>query len=158
MEIRCPSRLLSPDAPPAGPEPISLDHWSCYLGDQAIVREAQCSHPDPGTGPLDCLFVLEEVQRQVLQWGHSSRFSRHHRAQWKLHFVHQHFWCTSQSKDVSEFCGGFFVFGICLLFHQHSNYQWLPALSISILLLMGLQAGDRFSQKGVSVKKWLSSD
>lgn len=64
---------------------FSPDHWCHYLGPE----------PDLGTGPSNQLFVLEEVQSQVLQWGHSSRLTCHPRAQQTLQFLHQHFWWPS---------------------------------------------------------------
>ena len=46
-------------------------------GIERTVRDAQAIQPDPGTGPVNCLFVPSIVRSQVLQWGHVSRFACH---------------------------------------------------------------------------------
>ena len=64
------SRLYSPDSFPVDPEPMVLNPQLIRAATwkiETIVQETQGIHPDPGTGPPYSLFVLEEVQSQLLQ-------------------------------------------------------------------------------------------
>lgn len=44
---------------------------------ESIVKAAQQTQPDPGTGPLKYLFVPDSVGTQVHQWTHESWFACH---------------------------------------------------------------------------------
>lgn len=85
------SFLHSDDTLPTDPEPImpfpqiiGATTWEI----ETIIQTAQSTHPDPGTGPPNHLFVLEEFRSQVLKWGHSSKLSCHPGAQRTLQFLH----------------------------------------------------------------------
>lgn len=106
LSFRPDSRNGKPNAFPADPDPIVPSSWiigAVTWEIETTVLEVQCSQPDNGTGPPNRLFMPEEVHSQVLQWGHSSRFTCHPGAQLVLQFLWQHFWWPSQSRDMSEF-------------------------------------------------------
>ncbi len=100
------SRLHSP-ATSSG-EPETIIPATCIVGAaswdiEAVVKEAQKTQPDPGTGPPNRLFVPEAIRSQVLQWGHSSKLTCHPGASRTILFLHQHFWWPSMVKDTREF-------------------------------------------------------
>lgn len=74
------SRLLSTVEEEADPEPvlpaacnISAVSWEI----ETLIREAQETELDPGTGPPGRLFVPAAVLSQVIQCAHTARFSCH---------------------------------------------------------------------------------
>lgn len=68
-----------------------------------IVKEAQRLHPDPGSGPPNCLFVPDPVRSQVLQWAHTSRFANHPGTNRNLSLLKRYFWWPTMEKDNREF-------------------------------------------------------
>uniref|UniRef100_A0A8C6SY85 Gypsy retrotransposon integrase-like protein 1 n=1 Tax=Neogobius melanostomus TaxID=47308 RepID=A0A8C6SY85_9GOBI len=81
---------------------------TCVLGFitweiKSVVREAQRTEPDPGNGPPDRLFVPKSVRSQVIEWGHTSRFSCHPGIGRTISLLRRHFWWPTLEKDVREY-------------------------------------------------------
>lgn len=75
------SLQIIPEEPPSSPTTICLP-VQCVLGQvrwdiEYRIQEVLRSQPDPGTGPLDRLFVPDSVQSLVLHWGHASQIACH---------------------------------------------------------------------------------
>lgn len=54
--------------------------------------QVQAQEPDPGNGPVICLFVPVSVHFQVLQWTYVSRFSCHPGVRHTISLLKRHFW------------------------------------------------------------------
>ena len=72
-------------------------------GVESAVRMAQRTHPDPGGGPRNRLFVPPSVRGRVLLWGHSSRLACHPGATRTAEFVRRRFWWPTLDTDTREF-------------------------------------------------------
>ena len=100
------SRIHSPSAEQESPDLILPP--SCFLGAatwdiETVVREAQASQPDPGTGPPNRRFVPNSVRSQVLQWAHSSKLTCHPGFQRTLQFLRDGFWWPGMVGDTCQF-------------------------------------------------------
>ena len=100
------SRQSVPEKSCSEPETI-LPH-SCVVAAatweiETCIREAQRSHPDPGNGPPNCLFVPDSARSQVLQWGHSSKLTCHPGFHRTLSFIKRRFWWPSMTCDTRAF-------------------------------------------------------
>lgn len=52
----------------------------CIIGSltweiESLIRDAKREEPDPGTDPLNWLYVPSAVRSKVIQWAHSGKFS-----------------------------------------------------------------------------------
>lgn len=70
---------------------------------ESLIRAAQDTEPDPGTGPPGKLFVPQSVRSRVLQWAHNSKFTCHPGINRTTSFVQRSFWWPSLVADVKEF-------------------------------------------------------
>lgn len=95
-------------------------------GVEALVQKAQQSHPDPGGGPLNRLFVPDTVRSQVLQWGHSSKLTFHPGFHRTLAFVRQQFWWPSMPWDTRAFVSACSVCARSRVSHQTPAGQLRP--------------------------------
>ncbi|KAJ8282532.1 hypothetical protein COCON_G00050510, partial [Conger conger] len=92
----------------AAQSPVTILPSSCVVAAvswdiESQILEAQRKQPDPGNGPPDRLFVPDSLHSQVLQWGHTSRFSCHPGVTRTLGLLQQHFWWPKMERDVKEF-------------------------------------------------------
>lgn len=76
---------------------------------ESVFREAQRLQPDPGSGPLNRLFVPDSVRSQTLQWVHTSRFACHPGINRTLRLLKQHFWWLRMEADIRENVAACFV-------------------------------------------------
>lgn len=96
-----PFLACSPILTPSDPEPILPQ--TCIVASwevEARVHRAKEQQPDPGGGPLNRLFVTESARSQVLQWGHSSKFTCHPGSAHTLEILHQRFWWPTMKTDT----------------------------------------------------------
>lgn len=70
---------------------------------ESVIKQAQQTEPDPGNGPPNRLFVPNSVRSQVIQWGHTSRFSCHPGAGRTIALLRRHFWWPTLERDTKEY-------------------------------------------------------
>ena len=123
------SRMFSPSPESHDPEPIlppgfvvGVLSWEI----EAEVRGALRSHPDPGNGPPNRLFVPAPVRSRVLQWGHASNLTCHPGMDRTFLFLKQRFWWPSMRKDVDSFVAACSVCARNKSSHQPPSGLLLP--------------------------------
>lgn len=67
---------------------------------ETLVRQAQDTDPDPGTGLPGWLFVPTFVRARVIQWAHTARFTDHPGVQRTITFLQRYFWWPTLEKDA----------------------------------------------------------
>lgn len=81
---------------------------SCFVGAltweiERIIKEAQLSEPDPGTGPEGRMFVPTAVRSKVLHWAHTAEFACHPGKNRTTAFLQHLFWWPTSGKDTQEY-------------------------------------------------------
>ena len=100
------SRIHSAEREPIPPDtivPASQVIGVITTSLEAVVRRAQRTQPDPGTGPPNRLYVPDAARSQVLQWCHASRVACHSGINRTLSFVRRRFWWPTVVADVRDF-------------------------------------------------------
>ncbi|KAK7925711.1 hypothetical protein WMY93_008021 [Mugilogobius chulae] len=100
------SRVFSADNPAPECDPILPQ--SCIVAAvtweiESRVRLAQQNEPDPGTGPLNSLFVPNAVRSDVLQWAHSTNLTCHPGVNRTLAVLQSKFWWPTMDRDTRDF-------------------------------------------------------
>lgn len=106
IKVNALSRQFSASEDSSPPETILPS--SCLVAPltwqiESQVLKAQQCQPDPGNIPANRLFVPDDTRSQVLQWGHSSKFTCHPGASRTLELIRGKFWWPSMDADTKEF-------------------------------------------------------
>lgn len=100
------SRLYSPDD--SDRSPVSILPPSCSIASvtwemEDLIKQAQLSEPDPGTGPPNKIFVPTAVRSRLISWMHSTKFSAHPGVSRTISLISRRFWWPSSYKDIKEY-------------------------------------------------------
>lgn len=68
-----------------------------------LVKQAQQTEPDPGTGPDNRVYVPTSIRARLITWMHSSKFSGHPGISRTVALINRRFWWLSIQKDVKEY-------------------------------------------------------
>lgn len=71
-------------------------------GIEKTMKEAQQQEPDPGSGPVNHLFIPQSVHSQVLQWAYTS-FACHPGTNKTISLLKRHFWLLTLDSDTREY-------------------------------------------------------
>uniref|UniRef100_A0A3B5QD67 Gypsy retrotransposon integrase-like protein 1 n=1 Tax=Xiphophorus maculatus TaxID=8083 RepID=A0A3B5QD67_XIPMA len=100
------SRIYAPDDSNKTPAPILPP--SCTVATvtwdiESIIRQAQQSEPDPGTGPTNKTYVPTTARAKLIHWIHSAKFSAHPGISRTIALINRRFWWPSVHNDVKEY-------------------------------------------------------
>lgn len=104
------SHQFTPDLDPEEKEKPILPS-SCFVGAltweiERIIKDAQLSVPDPGTGPEGRMFVPTAVRSKVLHWAHTAKFACHTGKNRTTALLQHLFWWPTLGKDAQEYVAG----------------------------------------------------